>query len=83
MYARYRPMRPSSWLIRIRQVPITPYDNALAIQEMEDAYDTLLERQPPLLPDLSLPLDRDNVHHPFVLTLGGDHTIVSPHPSFA
>ncbi|KAG8779353.1 hypothetical protein FRC15_010232 [Serendipita sp. 397] len=59
-------------------VPITPYDNALALQEMEVAYETMINR--PTVPGhgLSFPRGIDGKPHPFVLTLGGDHTIVYP-----
>ncbi|KAG1828397.1 arginase family-domain-containing protein [Suillus variegatus] len=60
-------------------VPISPYDNALAIDQMETAYTTLLAR--PVNETASArtaKLARDGVEHPRILTLGGDHTIVLP-----
>ncbi|CCA73272.1 related to agmatinase [Serendipita indica DSM 11827] len=58
-------------------VPITPYDNSLALEEMEIAYDTLLSRKV-AHEGWSAPLSLDGSRHPFILTLGGDHTIVYP-----
>lgn len=60
-------------------VPVSPYDNALAIDQMETAYTTLLAR--PVNGSASArtaKLARDGVEHPRILTLGGDHTIVLP-----
>ncbi|KAG2159614.1 arginase family-domain-containing protein [Suillus bovinus] len=66
-------------MIDCGDVPINPYDNALAIDQMETAYTTLLAR--PVNGSASArtaKLARDGVEHPRILTLGGDHTIVLP-----
>ncbi|KAF7798086.1 hypothetical protein EIP86_009300 [Pleurotus ostreatoroseus] len=66
-------------------IPVTPYDNKYAIQQIEDGHKELLHRTPfsslgndsvtgkPLVP-----VSADGKHHPRVITLGGDHTIVLP-----
>ena len=66
-------------------IPVTPYDNAHAIKQIEDGHKALLHRTPfSALPNDSLtgaplvPLAKDGKHHPRVITLGGDHTIVLP-----
>jgi len=66
-------------------IPVTPYDNARAIQQIEDGHKELLHRTPysalgndPLTGEPLVPLSIDGKHHPRVITLGGDHTIVLP-----
>jgi agmatinase len=66
-------------------IPVTPYDNTFAIQQIEEGHRELLHRTPhSALPNDSLtgeplvPLAKDGKHHPRVITLGGDHTIVLP-----
>lgn len=64
------------------QVPVSPFDNALAIDQIEAAYTTLLER--PIASqkqgNLSLAhLAKDGKEHPKIVSLGGDHTIVCNH----
>jgi len=62
-------------------VPTTPFDNALAVDQMEVAYATLLAR--PLASSTSVwprgaLLAKDGREHPRIISLGGDHTIVLP-----
>ena len=66
-------------------IPVTPYDNAHAIKQIEEGHRELLHRTPfSALPNDSqtgaplVPLAKDGKHHPRVITLGGDHTIVLP-----
>ncbi|KZT60988.1 agmatinase [Calocera cornea HHB12733] len=66
-------------------VPVTPYDNARAIQQIEDGHKELLHRTPTsalgndsLTGEPLVPLALDGKHHPRIITLGGDHTIVLP-----
>jgi len=66
-------------------IPVTPYDNAVAIKQIEEGHRALLHRKPfSALPNDSLtgapltPISSDGKHHPRVITLGGDHTIVLP-----
>ncbi|KAF9055959.1 hypothetical protein BJ165DRAFT_1336801 [Panaeolus papilionaceus] len=65
-------------------VPVSPFDNALAIDQIEVAYSTLLNRPPArsekdqeALPATRL-LAQDGKEHPRIVSLGGDHTIVLP-----
>ncbi|KAG2119035.1 arginase deacetylase [Suillus discolor] len=60
-------------------VPISPYDNALAVDQMETAYTTLLAR--PVNGSASArtaKLAHDGVEHPRILTLGEPWTMVLP-----
>lgn len=60
---------------------MSAFDNALAMDQMEAAYSTLLKR--PIAASQGVQgartgrLAKDGVDHPRILTLGGDHTIVS------
>ncbi|KAH9486323.1 Putative agmatinase 1 [Psilocybe cubensis] len=68
-------------IIDCGDVPINPFDNALAVDQMEVAYSTLLRRtvarDPEAQPVTSL-LSKDGEEHPRIVSLGGDHTIVLP-----
>ncbi|CAK5278454.1 unnamed protein product [Mycena citricolor] len=60
-------------------VPTTMMDNAMAIDQMEVAYSTLLGR--PVSGETkasTAALSKDGQEHPRIVTLGGDHTIVLP-----
>lgn len=66
-------------------IPVTPYDNKYAIKQIEDGHKELLHRTPfSVLGNDSvtgsplIPISRDGKHHPRIITLGGDHTIVLP-----
>jgi agmatinase len=66
-------------------IPVIPYDNQYAIQQIEDGHKALLQRETfsPLGNDsvtgqVLTPLSIDGKHHPRIITLGGDHTIVLP-----
>ncbi|KAF9038688.1 agmatinase [Panaeolus papilionaceus] len=66
-------------------IPVTPYDNKFAIQQIEKGHKSLLQREAysPLGNDSVtgerlVPLSLDGKNHPRVITLGGDHTIVLP-----
>lgn len=66
-------------------IPVTPYDNKYAIKQIEDGHKDLLHRIPfSLLGNDSTtgkplsPISKDGKHHPRIITLGGDHTIVLP-----
>ena len=64
------------------KVPITPFSNFVAIDQMQVAYDTLLSR-PVKTASKDIPaglktstIAKDGIDHPRIVTLGGDHTIV-------
>ncbi|KAL9716388.1 hypothetical protein Ac2012v2_000835 [Leucoagaricus gongylophorus] len=64
-------------------VPLNPFDNALAVDQMEVAYSSLLARTPGTIKkDVSAHFGRtaakDGSIRPKIVTLGGDHTIVLP-----
>ncbi|KAG1739035.1 arginase family-domain-containing protein [Suillus lakei] len=66
-------------------IPVTPYDNKFAIQQIEGGHKQLLHRPAfsPLGNDALtgkplVPISVDGKNHPRVITLGGDHTIVLP-----
>jgi agmatinase len=69
----------------IGDIPVTPYDNQYAVEQIEQGHKTLLHRSAfsPLGNDsvTGEPLHTislDGKHHPRIITLGGDHTIVLP-----
>jgi len=67
-------------IIDCGDVPISPFDNALAIDQIEVAYSTLLARPPTRGesdPVTSL-ISNDGREYPRIVSLGGDHTIVLP-----
>ncbi|KAJ7836524.1 Arginase/deacetylase [Mycena leptocephala] len=70
-------------LLDCGDIPISAYDNAVAIDQMEAAYSTLLSRPvqggttaayKPRTAAFAL----DGIEHPRLISLGGDHTIVLP-----
>lgn len=63
-------------------MPISAYDNAKAIDQMEAAYSTLLSRPvfggtSEVYKEKTRAFSLDGKEHPRIVTLGGDHTIVS------
>ncbi|KAF8899129.1 arginase family-domain-containing protein [Infundibulicybe gibba] len=74
-------------IIDCGDVPVNPFDNALAVDQMQVAYATLLARAVPAqaasFPDgskvlASRPFGSDGLQKPRIIGLGGDHTIVLP-----
>ncbi|KOS15283.1 agmatinase [Malassezia pachydermatis] len=71
-------------------IPVTPFDNELAFQQIEDAYDDLLHRNVPQGPGTisALPsrtkngkpvhFAKDKKQHPRMAVMGGDHSIALP-----
>ena len=62
------------------KVPVSPFDNEVAIDQMETAYTTLLGRSVANSSAQSnaqmSTLALDGRPHPRIVSLGGDHTIV-------
>ncbi|KII86771.1 hypothetical protein PLICRDRAFT_268293 [Plicaturopsis crispa FD-325 SS-3] len=73
-----------SGMVDCGDVPLTPFDNAKAIDQMEAAYSSLLDRpvyggEPgTAYKSRTASLAKDGKEHPRLVTLGGDHTIVLP-----
>ncbi|KAG6846112.1 hypothetical protein H0H87_006476 [Tephrocybe sp. NHM501043] len=64
----------------LSKIPISPFDNALAVDQIEVAYSTLLDRTPAgglARKEPTRALSKDGVSHPRIVSLGGDHTIVN------
>lgn len=79
---RNNPYEQGSKIIDCGDVPVNPFDNALAVDQMEVAYSTLINR-PVAGKDkggrpFTSALAHDGKEHPRVISLGGDHTIVLP-----
>ncbi|KAG6919040.1 hypothetical protein DXG01_009750 [Tephrocybe rancida] len=75
------PFRQGAKIIDCGDVPVSPFDNALAVDQIEVAYSTLLDRTIAGVPAAKEPthaLSKDGVAHPRIVSLGGDHTIVLP-----
>ncbi|KAI0094187.1 Arginase/deacetylase [Irpex rosettiformis] len=76
------PYAHGSKIIDCGDVPVNPNDNALAIDQIEVAYSTLLSRPIASEGDDSVSITRalakDGLEHPRIVSLGGDHTIVLP-----
>ncbi|KAI0295015.1 Arginase/deacetylase [Russula brevipes] len=70
-------------IIDCGDVPVSPFNNALALDQMEVAYSTLLQRDVPQADrertiGSTRRFAKDNREHPKIVSLGGDHTIVLP-----
>ncbi|KAF2745423.1 Arginase/deacetylase [Sporormia fimetaria CBS 119925] len=67
----------TSWakVVDCGDIPITPFDNALALRQMTEAFEELGSRSPP---SKSLDSPTPYLHKPKLLTLGGDHSIALP-----
>lgn len=79
------PFRSGLRIVDCGDIPVTPYDNKLAIQQIENGHKSLLQRESfsPLGNDSVtgaqlIPFSLDGKSHPRIITLGGDHTIVLP-----
>ncbi|KZP03877.1 Arginase/deacetylase [Athelia psychrophila] len=73
------PFDSGATVIDCGDIPISPFDNALALDQMEVAYSTLLNR--PILgasAGKNTVLGKDGREHARIVSLGGDHTIVLP-----
>ncbi|CCL98109.1 uncharacterized protein FIBRA_00103 [Fibroporia radiculosa] len=79
---KVNPYELGSKIIDCGDVPVSPFDNALAVDQMEVAYSSLLARPVGRGDDVRVPAVRtfakDGKEHPRIITLGGDHTIVLP-----
>lgn len=79
------PFKSGLKIVDCGDIPVTPYDNAFAIKQIENGHKSLLQR-PAFSPlgndsvtgEPLIPISKDGKHHPRIITLGGDHTIVLP-----
>ena len=69
-----------SWatVVDCGDVPVTSYDNAWAIKQIQDGHQELLHREPAYQPKGAKGIGKNGKLHPRIITLGGDHTIVLP-----
>ncbi|TDL19593.1 agmatinase [Rickenella mellea] len=79
------PFQSGLKIVDCGDIPVTPYDNKHAIQQIEDGHKALLHRRTfsplgndSLTGEPLIPISADGKNHPRVITLGGDHTIVLP-----
>ncbi|GAA6061214.1 hypothetical protein JCM10212_001535 [Sporobolomyces blumeae] len=78
----FNPFHSGAAIVDCSDVPVSPYDNALALDQIETAYSTLLAR--PVKTDWTeehggtKKIALDGREHPKIISLGGDHTIVLP-----
>lgn len=62
-------------------VPVTPFDQAVAIKQVKAAYRSMLHHpvaSPLRMEGLGMQKGLDGEYHPRIIALGGDHTIVRP-----
>ncbi|MCJ1366271.1 hypothetical protein MMC16_005399 [Acarospora aff. strigata] len=69
----------NSWatVLDCGDIPVTSYDNAWAIHQIEEGHNTILSRKPATDADKKGPA-KNGKTLPRVITLGGDHTITLP-----
>ncbi|KAI0066416.1 Arginase/deacetylase [Artomyces pyxidatus] len=76
------PYTQGTKVIDCGDVPLNPFDNAVALDQMEVAYSTLLKRDVARNSTEGVgevrAFAKDKKEHPKIITLGGDHTIVLP-----
>ncbi|KAF2706628.1 Arginase/deacetylase [Pleomassaria siparia CBS 279.74] len=67
----------TSWakIVDCGDIPITPFDNTLALRQMSEAFEELAARHPTSKSSSS---STAYLHKPKLLTLGGDHSIALP-----
>jgi agmatinase len=61
-------------------VPVSPFDSAIAIKQIKAAYSSMLNHPvatPQKMAELGMAKGLDGEYHPRIIALGGDHTIVS------
>ncbi|KAJ7282002.1 agmatinase [Mycena rebaudengoi] len=82
---KVNPFRSGLRIVDCGDIPVTPYDNKFAIEQIESGHKELLQREAfsplgndSLTGEPLVPFSLDGKHHPRIITLGGDHTIVLP-----
>ncbi|GAA5858884.1 hypothetical protein JCM8547_007142 [Rhodosporidiobolus lusitaniae] len=80
--ANFNPFLAGADILDCGDVPVSPYDNALAFDQMERAYTTLLQRPVKTAwmeeHGRTKTVSLDGREHPIILAAGGDHSIVLP-----
>ncbi|KAJ3775000.1 agmatinase [Lentinula raphanica] len=79
------PFKSGYRIVDCGDIPVSPYDSAYAVKQIEEAHKSILQRAA-FMPvandsDTGEPLDTialDGKNHPRIITLGGDHTITLP-----
>lgn len=74
------PYQSGATILDCGDIPVTPFDTAVAIQQIKAAYSSLLHRHvvsPDAMESLGMIRGLDGEYHPRLVALGGDHTIVS------
>ncbi|GAA6022790.1 hypothetical protein JCM10207_000418 [Rhodosporidiobolus poonsookiae] len=74
----FNPYEQGTVLVDCGDVPVSPYDNSLALDQLETAYSTLLARPTKSGSGGTGAFAKDGREHPRIISLGGDHTIVLP-----
>ncbi|KAL2402884.1 Guanidinobutyrase [Exophiala dermatitidis] len=76
------PYRNWATVLDCGDIPVTPFDNAIAFPQMTEAYRDLQRRpaksQPPISPIKDVMRGKDGIYHPRLITLGGDHSVALP-----
>jgi agmatinase len=70
----------NSWatVLDCGDIPVTSYDNAYAIEQIEQGHYSILNRAPKTSADQPGLYSKSGKTLPRVITLGGDHTITLP-----
>ncbi|KAI5474247.1 agmatinase [Pseudohyphozyma bogoriensis] len=75
----FNPFQLGTKIVDCGDIPVSPYDNALALEQIQVAYSTLLARKVSSEGlDVVKGLAKDGKEHARIVTLGGDHTILLP-----
>ncbi|KAJ4001214.1 arginase family-domain-containing protein [Lentinula boryana] len=79
------PFKSGYRIVDCGDIPVTPYDSAYAVKQIEAGHKSILQRAAfmPVTNDSETgepldPIALDGKSHPRIITLGGDHTITLP-----
>lgn len=71
-HANLNPYRPWARVVDCGDIPITPFDNAVALRQMTDAFTELGSRR------TTCTTEHCRYRRPKLITLGGDHLVALP-----
>ncbi|KAF8522436.1 agmatinase [Hysterangium stoloniferum] len=78
----HNPLKLGLKIVDCGDIPVTPYDNSIAIQQIQQGHQEMLHQNAAYMAAANdvtfVPLSQDGKEHPRIITLGGDHTIVLP-----